>query len=271
MMNNIIEKIQKETGYNFIRIMIMFYHDKLKYGISLQEFNDYKFYKIKKSLKHTFLTKKDNHKLIKKYNSKLENYKIKNRNILYSIFNEYIKREYFIIDDKNLLEFESFLKGKRQITVRKINGMESETISLSNVKTKQLYMTLFNTNVRLAEEHMLEHSEYNKFYLKNDFLITFIVINEQVVLKTMKAKGIHYNIEDGKFKNKKIPFLNELEELSIKMFKDLDNLNYLYFEYFVSTEGIELISINDNVPILQNSEALYNECGYKEKLKKYME
>ena len=55
------------------------------------------------------------------------------------------------------------------------------------------------------------------------------------------------------------------------MFKDLDNLNYLYFEYFVSTEGIELISINDNVPILQNSEALYNECGYKEKLKKYME
>ena len=149
--------------------------------------------------------------------------------------------------------------------------MESETISLSNVKTKQLYMALFNTNVRLVEEYMLEHSEYNKFYLKNDFLITFIVINEQVVQKTIKAKGIHYNIEDGKFKNKKIPFLNELEELSVKMFKDLDNLNYLYFEYFVSTEGIELISINDNVPVLQNSEALYNECGYKEKLKKYME
>lgn len=271
MIDNIIEKIQVETKYSLFKIITMYLHDKFKYNVSIDEFYELKFYKISEEIKKSFVTIKDNEKLIKKYNSKVDNYKIKNRNILYNIFNENVKREYLILDDQNILEFREFVKGKKQIVVRKIDGYEKEILSLSNYKVEKLYLTLFEKNIRLVEEYLHEDKTYNKFYLKNDFTINFIALNDKIILSTIKTKNIYYNIENGKFKNKKIPYLDEMKDLAINMVKSLDNLNYLYLEFFVSNKGIELISINDKVPIIQNDEALLDNRGYKEKIQEFLE
>ena len=270
MIDNIIEKMRVETGLSFSKLMIMFLKDNFKYHISLDEFYNYGFYKDNK-YKDTFITKKINDKLISTYNNKDVVYKVRNRNILYNIFKTHVKRNYFIISDDNVIEFRKFLKRKTRITVSKIDGYGRDTISLSNVKFDKLFLTLFETNVRIAEDYLIEDAKYNKFGLKNDFTLNYIVFKNKIILRTLKTKRVYYNIDNGKYNNKDIPNADKLDRLAINISKKLEGIDYVLIELFPSKKGIELISINNEVPIIQNKEALNNGKGYYEKIKKHME
>lgn len=267
MNNNIIEKIQKETNYSFTKILSLIIKDNFKYGITLEEFYNYKFYKIDDKYKSSYITIKKNKKLIKKYNNKNSIYKVKNKNILYNIFKEYVNRDYMMLDDENIVEFSNFIKGKEKIIVSKIDGYECQELSLSNCKTKNLYLSLFSTNIRMIQESMKEQKDFKKFGFKSKHSINFIVLKNKIIQETLYYDKKYYIIIDGKFKNKKIPLYDELKKEVLKIKSKLKDLNYLYFEFFISNKGIELLSINPNVPIIQNEESLKDNKSYYYKIK----
>lgn len=269
MIDNIIEKMRRETNLSFGKIMTIFLKDRIKYHITLEEFYDYNFYKIKDKQKETFINKKYNNKLIKKYNDKSLSYKVRNRNILYSIYEDYVKRSYFLLTDDNVLDFKKFLKRKTKITVSKIDGYGRDNISLSNIGFDKLFLTLFESNVRIAEDYLLEDSKWNKFNLKNNFTLNYIVLNNKIIQRTIKINKVYYNIDNGKYGNKEIPLFKEMDKDIINISKRIEGLNYLLIEIFPSKKGIELISINDEVPIIQNLEALNNGNSIKKIIDKW--
>lgn len=267
MNNNIIEKIHKETGYSFIKILSLIIKDNFKYGVNIDEFYNYKFYKLSDNKKSSYMSIKRNNKLIKKYNDKKEVYKIRNRNILYNIFEEFVNRKYLILDDSNLLEFKNFIKNKGSIIVRKIDGYEYEEINLTNKKINILYLTLFDNNVRLVENVVIEDKSFNKFKMNGKFTINFIVFKGKIIQETIKYDKKYYIIDKDKFRNKLVPYIDDLRKVVKSCDKKLDGLNYLYYEFMVSNKGIELMSVNDRVPIIQNEEVIINDKSYALRIK----
>ena len=152
MNNNIIEKIHKETGYSFIKILSLIIKDNFKYGVNIDEFYNYKFYKLSDNKKSSYMSIKRNNKLIKKYNDKKEVYKIRNRNILYNIFEEFVNRKYLILDDSNLLEFKNFIKNKSSIIVRKIDASVNLIINNNDgVKKSTAFFITINELPQIIE------------------------------------------------------------------------------------------------------------------------
>jgi len=160
-----INDINKETGKSKIYLFFDIINCAIKYQSGYVDYLLFEMWTLNRKQRKTVLTRGKNNIFVKYYNDKSYGHIFLNKNEFNETFKEYLNREYIILDD-NEEDFLKFIKNKKQIFCKPINGTHGdnmEKITPKNFKGN-LYNYLIKKNLRLIEEVIEQCKEMNNLY-----------------------------------------------------------------------------------------------------------
>lgn len=170
-MFKIAKAISKKIHKNMFFIII----DMIKCGITYQagyyDYQEFEFYNLNKEERKTYLTRGKNNEIVKRFNDKSSFHKFENKAEFNKIFNDYLKRNWMVLNDNNFTEFEKFFKDNKSIIVKPIDdegGRGVEKFVYSNdLDCKSLYKKLIDNGQLLIEECIKQNKDMNILYDKS--------------------------------------------------------------------------------------------------------
>lgn len=170
-MFKIAKAISKKTKKNTLMIVIDMIKCGLKYQAGYYDYQEFEFYNLNTEERKTYLTRGKNNEIVKRFNDKSSFHKFEDKAEFNSIFNNYLKRNWMVLNGENFSEFETFLKNNRSIIVKPINdegghGVEKFEYS-DDLDIKELYNKLLSNDQLLIEECINQHKDMNVLYDKS--------------------------------------------------------------------------------------------------------
>ena len=176
------------------------------------------------------------------YNNKEFNHIFLNKNEFNSVFKDYLNREYIILNGKNKDEFNKFLKGKKIIFCKPTSGTHGdsmEKIVVSDFKG-DLYNYLYNKNLVLVEEVVIQCSEMNKLYPYAINTVRIITVNrydnKQLVVAAYQRIGNHGYIVDNYNGGGMVVPINE--KTGVIEYPAVDKLKNIYYKHPMTNTDI---------------------------------
>lgn len=175
------KKISEKTGKPYFIVLLDIIYSGLKYQAGYHDYLEFEFYLLTKEQRKTYLTRGINNQIIKLYNNKEYFNKFNDKIEFNRIFNDYLKRDWIYLREVKGDAFAEFLKGKKAIIVKPIDGEGGTGIEKININRntdgKKLYRSLRKSGQVLVEDFVKQHADMNSLY-KNSVntlrLFTFI-------------------------------------------------------------------------------------------------
>ena len=167
-MFRIAKKISKKTHKNKFLIIIDMIKCGFKYQAGYYDYLEFEFYLLNDKQRNTYLTRGKNNEIIRKYNNKEKAYQFDDKQVFNKMFKQFLGREYINLDN-NLEELKQFLKNKKEIIVKPLDGEGGKGVEKIKVNSdiEKLYQKLINNNQTLVEEVIKQHKQMNKLYDKS--------------------------------------------------------------------------------------------------------
>lgn len=157
-----INDIHKKTKRNRILLFFDTVYCGIKYQAGYLDYSLFEMYDLNKDQRKTVLTRGINNALIKKYNDPKYTYIFDRKDEFNKTFHNFIKREWMIVDKTNKKEFEKFIKNKKQIIIKPLNGTHGDRIEKLNTDTPNLYEHALETGAVLIEEVAIQNKVMQK-------------------------------------------------------------------------------------------------------------
>ena len=281
-MFNIAKKISKKTKKNTLFILIDIIYCGFKYQAGYYDYLEFEFYNLNKEQRKTFITRGINNEIIRKYNKKESFYKFDDKIEFNKIFKKYLKRDYLYLKDFD--EFKNFVKDKKEIIVKPIDGdggFGIEKITITD-DLKSIYDYLIENKKLLLEEVIKQHPDMNKLYSnsvntlrmftfykdgKSNFLYAILKIGNGGVIDNFASGGmyttldnngvvivpaidkkdnIYYNhpVTNTEIIGFKVPLFNEAVELVKKSACEVKEVSYVGWDVAISENGPVIVEGN---------------------------
>lgn len=180
-MFQVAKKVSQKTNQNYMRVLLDIIWCGLKYQAGYNDYLEFEFYLLSKEERKTYLTRGINNAIIKKYNAKDSYYKFDDKIEFNKKFSPYLGRDWVYLREIKGDAFVNFLKKKKAIIVKPVDGEGGVGIEKININSKtdgkKLYRQLRKSNQVLVEEFINQHPDMNMLY-KNSVntlrLFTFI-------------------------------------------------------------------------------------------------
>lgn len=173
----VINNIHHKTGKPRIFLFFDIVYCGLKYQAGFFDYELFEMYDLNRKQRKTVLTRGINNHYIKKYNDKKFTHIFLNKNEFNEKFNDFLKRDWMILDGSNEKEFNEFIKNKKEIIVKPTNGTHGDGIA--KIKpNKKTYQELINKNLVLVEEVLEQIPEMNKLNPSSVNTIRTLTFNE---------------------------------------------------------------------------------------------
>ncbi len=165
----IVGVINKKTKKNKFLLFCDIVYCGFKYQAGYYDYLEFEFYLLNKNQRSTYLTRGLNNEIIRKYNNK-DKFNLFDDKVKFNeIFNKYLNRDWLLLD--NLDEFEKFIKNKKKIIVKPIDGVGGVGIEIININSRtdvsKLFDRLKKNNQLLVESVIIQHNDLNKLYDKS--------------------------------------------------------------------------------------------------------
>lgn len=167
-MFRIAKKISKKTHKNRFSIIFDMIKCGFKYQAGYFDYLEFEFYLLNDKQRSTYLTRGKNNEIIRKYNNKEKAYQFDDKQVFNKMFEQFLGRDYINLDN-NLEEFKQFLKNKKEIIVKPLDGEGGKGVEKIKVNSdiEKLYQKLIDNNQTLVEEVIKQHKQMNKLYDKS--------------------------------------------------------------------------------------------------------
>lgn len=170
-MVKIAKAVSKKTKRSFIFIFIDMIRCGFVYQAGYYDYQEFEFYILNKTERQTFLTRGKNNEIIKRFNNRNSFYKFEDKSIFNSLFNQFLKRNWMVLDGENIAEFKEFVKNNKVIVVKPLDAEGGEGIEKfvydPNRNYAELYEELMANKQVLIEEWIQQHPNLNKLYDKS--------------------------------------------------------------------------------------------------------
>lgn len=163
-MFTVLQRLHIKTGKSYLFLVFDIFMCGIKYQAGYMDYELFAMYELSSEQRETILTRGKNNDLIRKYNHPDYRDLFSNKGKFNERFDTYLKREWMILND-NCEEFEQFIKGKKEIIAKPIQGTCGkgvEKIVLS--EHTDLYSELLSKNLRLVEEVITQDKKMNQLY-----------------------------------------------------------------------------------------------------------
>lgn len=198
-----IDEIHELSGKSKIYLFFDIINCALRYQSGYVDYLLFEMWRLNKDERKTVLTRGKNNVFVKYYNNPSYNHIFLNKNEFNEKFKKYLNREYIILNGNNKDEFNKFLKGKKVIFCKPTSGTHGdsmEKIVISEFKG-DLYDYLYNKNLILVEEVVIQCEEMNKLYPYAINTVRIITVHkydgEVLVVATYQRIGNHGYIVDN--------------------------------------------------------------------------
>lgn len=155
-----IDEVKRKTGKSKIIIFFDIVYCGLKYQAGYLDYLLFEMYKLNKAQRKTILTRGINNAYIKKYNDKNYTYLFRKKQEFNKMFQDYIKRDWILLNGSNQEAFTKFLKDKKEIFAKPLDGTHGDNmqkIKISEWKEKNLYQYLMEQHLFLIEELIIQN------------------------------------------------------------------------------------------------------------------
>lgn len=239
---------------------------KIRYGISLDEYKYYEFYKINSILRESYLTNRKHNKCCRRIIDYNITDVILNKKRFFKRFEKFISREILNANDLSYKQFEDVLLENKKVLCRSTNNSFNDSYQIYNlndyrgpgfilekVKSNKLYFVekmfnqhklLKNINEDLVMLNIVTLTKNNYTKVLSSF-ITFKESNKVVYgnidIKESKVKG-HLRFIDGKVYNEnivnyEIPHLNDAIEYAKKLALELEEIGEINWSLGIDNRG----------------------------------
>ena len=198
-----IDEIHELSGKSKIYLFFDIINCALRYQSGYVDYLLFEMWRLNKDERKTVLTRGKNNVFVKYYNNPSYNHIFLNKNEFNEKFKKYLNREYIILNGNNKDEFNKFLKGKKVIFCKPTSGTHGdsmEKIVISEFKG-DLYDYLYNKNLILVEEVVIQCEEMNKLYPYAINTVRIITVykyeGEVLVVAAYQRIGNHGYIVDN--------------------------------------------------------------------------
>lgn len=237
-----IDKIHTLSGKSKVFIFFDMIICALRYQSGYVDYLLFEMWRLSAKERETVLTRGKNNIFVKYYNNKEFNHIFLNKNEFNSVFKDYLNREYIILNGKNKDEFNKFLKGKKIIFCKPTSGTHGdsmEKIVVSDFKG-DLYNYLYNKNLVLVEEVVIQCSEMNKLYPYAINTVRIITVNrydnKQLVVAAYQRIGNHGYIVDNYNGGGMVVPINE--KTGVIEYPAVDKLKNIYYKHPMTNTDI---------------------------------
>ena len=198
-----IDEIHELSGKSKIYLFFDIINCALRYQSGYVDYLLFEMWRLNKDERKTVLTRGKNNVFVKYYNNPSYNHIFLNKNEFNEKFKKNLNREYIILNGNNKDEFNKFLKGKKVIFCKPTSGTHGdsmEKIVISEFKG-DLYDYLYNKNLILVEEVVIQCEEMNKLYPYAINTVRIITVHkydgEVLVVAAYQRIGNHGYIVDN--------------------------------------------------------------------------
>lgn len=167
-MFDVASNVSKKTNKNYLLVLSDIIYSGLKYQAGYNDYLEFQFYLLNKEERKTYLTRGINNAIIKKYNDKNSFYKFDDKVEFNKLFDKYLKRDWIYLREAKGDDFAEFLKKKKAVIIKPIDGDGGVGIEKININSKtdgkKLYRQLRKTNQVLVEDFIKQHPDMDKLY-----------------------------------------------------------------------------------------------------------
>ncbi len=165
-MIKIAKNVSVKANKNFVRIFADMVFCGLRYQAGYYDYQEFEFYLLNNKQRKTFLTRGLNNQIVSKYNDKNYWYCFDDKVSFNKLFKKFMKRDCLYLDN-NLDEFKKFIKDKKEIMVKPIDGdggFKVEKIKVNIKDAEKIYNQLIENNQTLVEEVVVQHKDMASLY-----------------------------------------------------------------------------------------------------------
>lgn len=237
-----IDKIHTLSGKSKVFIFFDMIICALRYQSGYVDYLLFEMWRLNTKERETVLTRGKNNIFVKYYNNKEFNHIFLNKNEFNSVFKDYLNREYIILNGNNKDEFNKFLKGKKIIFCKPTSGTHGDSMEKIVVKDFKgdLYNYLYNKNLVLVEEVVIQCSEMNKLYPYAINTVRIITVNrydnKQLVVAAYQRIGNHGHIVDNYNGGGMVVPINE--KTGVIEYPAVDKLKNIYYKHPMTNTDI---------------------------------
>lgn len=212
-MFRVAKKISKKTHKNRLSIVLDMVKCGFKYQAGYYDYLEFEFYLLNDKQRSTYLTRGKNNEIIRKYNNKEKAYQFDDKQVFNKMFKKFLGRDYINLDN-NLKELKTFLKDKKEIIVKPLDGEGGKGVEKIKVDSniEKLYQKLIDNNQTLVEEVIKQHKQMNKLYDKSvntlrmftfvkdgkaQFLQAILKIGNGGVIDNFSSGGMYTFVDDN--------------------------------------------------------------------------
>lgn len=164
-MNKHLDVLMKTSGKSKGYIMFDMFKNFLTRGSGYTDYFRGNYINISKEEKDTFVTQKSFRQIVHYLNDPRYTEILGNKLIFNKYYKEYLKRDYINLMKASEDEFVKFLKDKKIVFAKKVNGEGGQGISkivVKDIKPKELYKELKEKKQFLVEEAIEQCKEINE-------------------------------------------------------------------------------------------------------------
>lgn len=171
-----------------IRITVDFLGCIVKYGVGINDYFQYHFYKRKAIDRATFIVARNRRKMIKKCNGTVKHEEFDDKCKFNQIFQDYIARDWLDMDIASFDEFQAFAFKHQTFMSKMKNGSGGNGICLVTAEgeLRKLYEEMKTRHV-MVEEVLIQHPEMSRFNPASVNTLRVITLVSKDGVKVMNA------------------------------------------------------------------------------------
>ena len=236
-----INEIHNKTNKLKIIIFIDMIICAIKYQSGYVDYLLFEMWNLNNKERKTVLTRGKNNIFVKYYNDKNYNHIFLNKNEFNEKFKKYLNRDYIILND-NKKEFNKFIKNKKIIFCKPINGTHGDNMEKIVIKDFKgdLYNYLIKKNLKLIEEVVIQCKKMNDLYPYSINTVRIITVNRYdgkvKVVAAYQRIGNSGRIVDNYNGGGMVVPINE--QTGIIEYPAVDKLKNIYYKHPITNTDI---------------------------------
>ena len=259
-MFKIAKAISKKTHKNTFLIIIDMVRCGFKYQAGYYDYQEFEFYNLNKEERKTYLTRGKNNEIVRKFNDKNSFYKFEDKIEFNKIFDNFLKRNWMVLNKDNYIEFEKFFKENKSIIVKPIDGEGGKGIEKflwsDGTNCNKLFEKLLSNKQILIEECIKQHKDLDKLYDKSVNtlrMFTFYKDDTSFFLQALLKIG-NGGVVDNFSSGGMYTYVSDTGDVYVEAIDQADNI---YNTHPVSHQKI----VGFKIPMFNEAVKLVKECA----------
>lgn len=189
-MNEVLNREAKLNNKSALKVKLDFASCAFKYKMGYVDYMKCNVVNLKDKDRKRLFTGENYRKLLAYLNPIKYRVTMDDKIVCNKIFHEYVKREYVDLRVTSIEEFKKFLKGKKNVFAKLVDGFGGDGVKKIKVEEikdlEKLYKDLIKKRQYLVEDEIRQHkvmNDINKFAVNNIRVVTLLKDNEVHVIE----------------------------------------------------------------------------------------